>query len=185
MRKADWRRHRLVTVSLVTFVGLGAPVMAQQPASSGSSAQSNAPAVELASLMSANQLDAVAAKDTEGTDRFVAALSFPGQLLVVSARYEIPMYVEEKMANAQYREVYIDLNAASIADSKILVTDSGADGLSADGAVVDVYAGGAGSLRLDGDWAAQSMSEEGYRKAFMDADAEYARMLRALIAQIR
>ena len=190
MKKADWRCRRLVASLLVGFAGLSGPVMAQppaaaQPASSAMASESSDPAVELARLMSAQQLDSVAGKDTEGADRFVAALAFPGQLLVVSARYEVPMYVNEKIANADYREVYMDLNAASIANTKILVTDSGADGLSADGEVVDVYDGGAGVLRLDGDWDAQSMSEADYREAFADADDQYARMLRALIAQIR
>jgi hypothetical protein len=181
MRKTDGRRHPLIASWLVVFAGLAGPVIAQPPAASESSAL----AVELVRLMSSNQLDAVAAEDTEGSDRFVAALAFPGQLLVVSARYEVPLYVNRKIASAEYREVYMDLNAAFIVDTKILVTDSGADGLSADDAVVDMYDGGAGILRLDGDWGAQSMSETDYREAFADADARYARMLRALIAQIR
>ena len=51
------------------------------------------------------ELDALAGRDPTGEDRFVAALAFPGQLLVVSARYEVPIYVEDKIAKGEYREV--------------------------------------------------------------------------------
>ena len=154
--------RRLAAVcALAVVVGAGGPALAQESAGL---------ATELAELLSAAGLEAIAAKDTEGTDRFVAALAFPGQLLVVSARYEVPMYVEAKIVRAQYREVYIDLNAASIAETKVLITDVGADGLSAEGDAVDMLDTGSGPSKFDGDPA---------------ADAQYSRMLRALIAQAR
>ena len=127
-------------------------------------------AAELAELLTAAGLGAIAARDTADEDRFVAALSFPGSLLVVSARYEVPLYVEQKIADAQYREVYIDLNAASIPQTKVLITDTGADGLSSDEDSADMVDTGSGPARYDGD---------------ADADAQYARMLRALIAEAR
>ena len=40
-----------------------------------------------------------------------------------------------------------------------------------------------GAVRFDGDWFGQQMSEADYTQAFSDADTQYARMLRALIAQ--
>lgn len=146
---------------LAVVVGAGAPAPAQESAEL---------ATELAKLLEANGLDAIAAKDTEGTDRFVAALAPPGLLLVVSARYEVPMYVEEKIVNGQYREVYMDLNAASIAETKVLITDAGADGLSDADDAGDNVDTGSGPSRFDGDAA---------------AEAQYSRMLRALIAQAR
>ncbi len=145
-------------------------------------------AAELSEVMAAAQLDAVAAKDLEGDDRFVAALAFPGQLLVVSARYEVPIYVREKISNGQYRDVYIDLNAASIADTKILITDAGADGLVEDpgrGGAVDMYDTGTRVLRFDDDPGGQQLSRADYNQAFSDADTVYSRMLKALIAQAR
>ena len=42
-------------------------------------------AEQLASALENSQLDSIAARDSEGDDRFVAALFFPGRLLVVSA----------------------------------------------------------------------------------------------------
>ncbi|MCY4123578.1 MAG: hypothetical protein OXG72_21935 [Acidobacteria bacterium] len=127
-------------------------------------------AAELAELLTAADLEAIAARDTADEDRFVAALSFPGTLLIVSARYEVPLYVEQKIADGEYREVYIDLNAASIPQTKVLITDTGADGLSSGDDSADMVDTGSGPARYDGD---------------ADAEAQYARMLRALIAEAR
>jgi hypothetical protein len=127
-------------------------------------------ATELVELLGSAQLDAIAARDSADDDRFVAALSFPGSLLVVSARYEVPLYVEQKIADGQYREVYIDLNSASIPETKVLITDTGADGLSGGDDSADMVDTGSGPARYEGD---------------ADADAQYARMLRALIAEAR
>lgn len=127
-------------------------------------------AAELTELLGAAGLDAIAAPDTADEDRFVAALAFPGTLLVVSAQLEVALYVERKIADGQYREVYIDLNAASIPETKVLITDTGADGLSGGDDSADMVDTGAGAARYDGD---------------AEADAQYARMLRALIAEAR
>ena len=171
------RRRWLVAACFVTALVVSTGRAFAQESASASLA------VQLSELMSGAQLDAVAAKDSEGTDRYVAALAFPGQLLVVSARYEVPMYVEEKIAGRQYREVYIDLNAASIADTKVLITDAGADGLMVESGSVDMYDTGARLLRFDGNPAGQQISDADYQAAFSDADAQYARMLKVLISE--
>ena len=132
--------------------------------------------------MASSHLDAIAAKDSIDDDRYVAALAFPGQLLVVSARYEVPIYVEEKIATGQFREVYIDLNQASIAGSKVLVTDAGANGLRARDDQVDLFDDGAGPVRFNGNWFGQQMSEADYARMSAEADTQYKRMLRVLIA---
>ncbi len=150
-------RRTSVALAAVAVVLSGSVALAQE---------SGSLATELSEALSAAGLDAIAAQDTEGEDRFVAALAFPGQLLVVSARYEVPMYVRQKIEAAQYREVYIDLNAASIAETKVLITDIGADGLTAS----DMVDTGSGPAPFTGD---------------AEADAQYARMLRALIEQAR
>ena len=169
--------------SAVTLL-FAALVVAPEPV--GAQESESAPlAAQLAELMSGADLDAVAGKDSTDEDRFVAALSFPGQLLVVSARYEVPVYVEAKIADGQFRDVYIDLNAASIPGTKVLITDAGANGLLADDDSVDMFDAGAGILRFDGDWGAQGMREADYREVFSAADEQYARMLRVLIAQAR
>jgi hypothetical protein len=144
-------------------------------------------AAELAEALTAADLGAVAARDAESgdRDRFVAALAFPGQLLVVSSRYEAPIYVVQKIDAQQFRDVYIDLNAASIAGTKILVTDVGADGLAAGDGSVDVYDDGSRVIRFDGNPGGQSLSQQAYDEAFAEADAQYSRMLQALLAQVR
>ena len=53
-------------------------------------------------------------------------------------------------------------------------------GLLADDAGVDMVDGGSGVFRLDG--GGPQMSGDEYRSAVADADQQYARMLRALIA---
>lgn len=176
MRSAFSGRGLLAAVIVVLLVASG-QVGAQDSMS--------APlAAELAEVLAAANLGAMAARDGD-SDRFMAALAFPGQLLVVSARYEAPVYVVEKIGAQQYRDVYIDLNAASIANTKILVTDVGADGLAADGGTVDVYDDGSRMLRFDGNPGGQGLSRDAYDEAFAEADEQYSRMLQALLAQAR
>ena len=149
--------------------------------STGAQESQSAPlATELSEVMAAGELGAIAAKDASDEGRYVAALGFPGQLLVVSARYEVPLYVDEKIANRQFRDVYIDLNTASIAGTKVLITDVGANGLLANDAGVDMYDDGSGLLRLDGTGIGVD-----YDSTVADADREYARLLRVLIDQAR
>ena len=178
MEKKVLSRWSLVSVSAVACLLVAVPAAAQAPASAPLAAQ-------LAELMSGAQLDAVAGRSGEGEDHYVAALAFPGQLLVVSARYEAPIYLEEKIENRQFRDVYIDLNAASIAGTKVLVTDAGADGLHAEDAAVDMFDDGSSVLRLNGDWGGQNMSRDAYMQAVAEADEQYTRMLNALIEQVR
>ena len=158
---------RMRVQRIVTLVGVLAVLL---NSSNGYAQQSAALAEELAQLLNGAQLDAIAAKDSEGTDRYVAALAFPGQLIVVSARYEVPMYVEAKISNGEYREVYLDLNGASIPDTKVLITDVGADGLMSGDDTADMVDTGSGPALFDGD---------------ADAEVQYVRMLNALIAEAR
>ena len=158
---------RMRVQGIVTLVGVLAVLL---NSSNGYAQQSAALAEELAQLLNDAQLDAIAAKDSEGTDRYVAALAFPGQLIVVSARYEVPMYVEAKISNGEYREVYLDLNGASIPDTKVLITDVGADGLMRGDETADMVDTGSGPALFDGD---------------ADAEVQYVRMLNALISEAR
>ena len=66
--------------------------------------------------------------------------------------------------------------------------DMGADGLQPkrEETRVDTCDIGNKSFLFDGDWKRMQMaSEEDYNKAFADADARYAKMLSALIAQAK
>ena len=165
------------TIIAAAMVLIAGGTAAAQGSASGPLAQ------QLAAALDGAQLDSIAAKDTEGDDRYVAALFFPGQLLVVSARYEVPLYANEKIAIGNYRDLYIDLNTAFIAGTKILITDGGADGLRDDDPADSADTGGR-LVRFGGDWVGQQLSQAEYTTLFNEADAGYARMLRALLTEV-
>jgi hypothetical protein len=152
------------------------PASAQEP-------KSHAAAKQLSDALDRVKLDSIAAVDPAEPGVFVAALYFQGaQLLVVSAKYSAPTLMTDKLAKKDYRDVYIDLNAASIAGTKIFVMDQACDGLVAkpgDGPA-DSWEQGNKSMTFDGDWKRAKMSEEEYTKAFTAADDRYARILTLL-----
>lgn len=83
---------------------------AMAPVSLGGQYSLSTPAAqELSTLLVQNNLDSIATKDPEESDRFIAALFFPhSQLLVVAARYAAPSLLDEKLAKRQYREIYTE-----------------------------------------------------------------------------
>ena len=175
-------RVRGVSFVVAAFVMLIAPVLAQAQES-----RSSQLATELTKLLDALKLDAVAAK-IQG-DEYVGALYFPGsQLLVVKARYIVPERMDEQLAGKNYRDVYIDLNSASVKDSKILIADLGANGLQStrrNNQPYDTVDTGGKSYAFDGDWGRAKISQQEYTKAFQTSDAEYAQMLEALVSQLK
>src|SRR5262249_34402193 len=146
-------------------------------------------AKQLAAALDAAKLDSVAAKDPSASDTYVGALYFPGiQLLVVSAKYTVPALLNEKLAKKEYRDVYIDLNSASVPESKIFVEDIGADGLKAErneNQPFDSYEAKGKHVAFDGDWKRQKLSKDEYMKAFGEADERYSQMLAALLEQLK
>ena len=177
------RQWGMVLVAGVMVLTLG------NVAATAQTSTSAALAVELAELMDGAGLSAAAAEDPAEDERFVAALFFPGrQILAVSATYSAPLLLQQKIADGDYRDVYIDLNSASDPESRFFVDDLGADGLQAspDGdGPHDTCDRGGRSLTLDGDWSRQQMSEDEYRQAFSEADTDFANILKLLIEQIR
>ncbi|RPJ69476.1 MAG: hypothetical protein EHM24_18455 [Acidobacteria bacterium] len=173
---------------LVPCLIAGCAVIGLSNAAFAQESKSAALVKELSQLMDQAKLDAIAARDPAANDGFVAALYFPGtQLLVVGARYQVPVLLNERIAKKEFREIYTDLNSACVAGSKYLIMDIGADGLKAkrDDKGFDTF-DGPKSLVLDGDWKKQKMaSEEEYTKAFNEADERYSKLLAALIAQVK
>jgi hypothetical protein len=150
--------------------------------------KSAANAKEVAALMAARKIDSIAARHPAAPDQFVAALHFPGQLLVVWARYSAPGLLNEKILKGEYRDVYIDLNSASIVESKVLVTDLGADGLQArreENQPFDQQDAGGKGIRFDGNWREDKMSEQEYMKIYAEADAAYTQALGALLTELK
>ncbi len=125
----------------------------------------------------------------DSREEFVGALTFPGQLMVVWAKTTAPAVVNEKLIKKEYREVYIDLNSASIVESRHFVTDLGPDGLRLKPeqrqGPADSHDIGAKSMRFDGSWREDKMSEADYMKAHAEADAAYAKAIQALIDEIK
>ena len=146
-------------------------------------------AKQLAAALDAGKLDSIAAKDPDAPDVFVAALYFPGiQLLVVSGKYAVPQLLNERVGKKEYRDVYLDLNGAAAADSKVFIEDPGADGLKAkreDNQPFDQCEWAGKRTAFTGDWKTQKMSEQDYMKAFSTADDRYMQILTALLAQVK
>jgi hypothetical protein len=169
-------------LSLLACTVVATPALAQEPASA-------APAKELAQLLSSRKIDSIAARMPDSKEEFVGALAFPGQMMVVWARTSAPSVVNEKLLRKDYREVYIDLNSASITESRHFVTDLGPDGLRARPeqrqGPADSHDLGAKSMRFDGSWREDKMSEADYMKAHSEADKAYARAIQALIDEIK
>src|ERR671912_418951 len=115
-------RLRSVVVA-AALVCSAVPAFAQEP-------KSGPLAAELAKLLDQMKVDSVAARHPGAPDQYVGALYFPGsQLLVVTARYQVPELLNTKLASKSYRDVYIDLNSASVANTKVFVSDLGCNGL--------------------------------------------------------
>jgi hypothetical protein len=173
---------RLVVAALVAVALAPAAAFAQE-------ARTAALVKELTDTLQQRKLDSVAARiPGASNDQFVAALYFPGQLLLISARTSAPAVVNEKLIRREFRDVYIDLNSASIPESRVMITDGGADGLRAKrepNQPFDTHDAGGKSIRFDGNWREDRMSEQDYMKLFTQADEAYLAALQALVAELK
>ena len=150
--------------------------------------KSAALAKELTSILQQRKLDSVAARHPAANDEFVAALFFPGQLLVVTARTSAPAVLNEKLIRREFRDVYIDLNSASIPESRVMISDGGADGLRPrrePNQPFDTHDAAGKSVRFDGNWREDKMSEKDYMSIFSQADEEYIAALTALVNELK
>ena len=179
------RPRRLVAVAAAASLAVAASVTAghaqQDP-------KSSAAAKELAQLLEAAKLDSIAGRDPAQADQFVAALYFPGQLLVVQARYSAPVLLEQKIAKKEYRDVYIDLNSAATPDSRFFVEDLGIDGLRSrreDNQAFDSVENTGKRTMFDNEWRRQQLSEQEYMKVFTAADERYTEILALVLAQLK
>ena len=146
-------------------------------------------AKQLAEALDAAKLDSIAAADPTQPGTFVAALYFANtQFLVVSAKYAVPQLLTERLTKKEFRDVYIDLNSASIPDSKIFIEDLAADGLKArrdENQPYDTYELAGKRTTFDSDWKKQKLTEQDYMKAFSTADDKYVHILTALLSQLK
>jgi hypothetical protein len=176
--------HSLAKLPVVVAVLLAAAVVPLRAQDSKSAAL----AKELTNLLQQRKLDSVAARYPTAADQFVAALYFPGQLIVISARTTAPAIVNEKLIRREFRDVYIDLNSASIPESRVMITDGGADGLRSKrepNQPFDMHDAGGKSVRFDGNWREDRMSEKDYMAMFSEADEAYVAALTALLNELK
>lgn len=151
--------------------------------------KSAALAKELAQQLDQAKLEHIAARDPDDPTRFIGAMYFPGlQLITVAGKYAVPVLINEKLLNHNYKDVYIDLSSASERASRIMVEDLHADGLPMtklkDGPPDSVDQGGT-SLVFDFDWKKAKLSEDDYMKKVAAADEQYAKLLTVLLAEVK
>ena len=174
---------RVACCPLVALICLSPAIASAQESKSAPLAK------QLAAALEEGKLDGIAAKDPSAPDAFVAALYFPGlQLLVISGKYSVPQLLTERVGRKEYRDVYLDLNGASIADTKVFIEDPGADGLKSkreDNQAFDQCEIAGKRTMFNGDWKTQKMSEQDYMKAYSTADDRYSQILAALLAQAK
>jgi hypothetical protein len=170
------------TLVVVFALAVASPSLAQE-------SKSAVLAKQLAAALQAQKLDSVAAKDPQAPDVYIGALYFPGfQLLTISAKYAAPTLLDTRLTNKEYRDVYLDLNSASVPQTKFFVEDMGLDGLKAkrdENRPFDSVEISGKRTAFDGEWKKQQLSEQDYLKVFATADERYAQMLSALLSQLK
>jgi hypothetical protein len=174
----------------ILFSLVGAALLASVAGTSLGAQESKSAALvkELTAILQQRKLDSVAARDPKAPDHFVAALFFPGQLLLVSARTSAPAVVNEKLIRGEFRDVYIDLNSASIPETRVMISDGGADGLRPTrepNQPFDTQDASGKSVRFDGNWREDRMSEKDYMTLFSQADEMYVSALTALVNELK
>lgn len=175
-------RGAVGSLAVAGFLSLASTVAAQD-------GKSVALAKQLAAALDAAKLDSVAAKDPTAPDTYCAVLYFPGsQMLVVSAKYTAPQLLDARLVKKEYRDTYIDLNSASVPETKVFIQDAMADGIKAkreENQPFDSYEHGGKSTVFDSDWKRQKLSEQEYMKAFTAADERYSVILTTLLAELK
>jgi hypothetical protein len=145
--------------------------------------KSAALAKQLAAALDAAKISTLAVRDPGSPTAYVGVFYLSGsQLLVVGGNYSAPELLDARISRREFRDAYIDLNSASEPTSRLLIEDSGADGLKAMRSPNEpIDAVNAAGKRISFD-KAQPTPED--LKAFAAADERYARMLTTLIRAV-
>jgi len=148
---------------------------------------SAAEAAELATLMTARQLDVFAAQDPEAADRFVAAMIIPNvQMLIVAAQYPTPADLQAQLAAKNFRDVYAALHQPVAQPTRVFFIDLAIDGLRPSREAVDVfYEKGTTQVLLNGNWKDQGLSESAYNEKVRQAGEQYTRLVRLLAGALK
>ena len=145
-------------------------------------------ATELTQLLASQNLDSIATADA---DAYVGAVYIPAaqQLLVVRAKVPVKDRMSYLLYNKMYRDAYADLNSASDATTRLLISDLGANGLHfkhQKDQPFDMVNLGGRSVAFDGKWGGKAgISRDEYTKSYESSDEQYTQMLQALIAALK
>ena len=175
------RFDRLRGVALAAVVALMPAVAHAQDS------KSVAPVTELVKVLDSKKLDSFAVKGASPNE-YVGALYFPGsQLLVVGAKFDTPWRADSLLEMKNYRDLYIELNSASMPQSKTFVSDLGANGLrfKKDGNLFDTADVAGKTFNFDGDWKKAKISQDEYTKTYSSTDAQYVQMVQLLLAALK
>jgi hypothetical protein len=182
------RIRRIRGAALLLLTGLVASLTATGTAAA-QDAKSAAAAAALTKQLDQAKLQHLATHDPDDPNRFIAVMYLPGlQMITVSAKYSVPVLLNEKLLKKNYQDVYLDLSSASERDSRIIIDDLRADGLPVDkdkANAGEAYEKGAARVVFDWDWKKQKLTEKEYLDKLAEADALYARMLGLLLAEVK
>ena len=172
-----------LTIRRLSGIALAAILLLAPAAASAQDSKSATSVIELVKMLETMKLDAFAVKGSSPNE-YVGALYFPGtQLLVVSAKFDTPWRADSLLDMKNYRDLYIELNSASLPQSKLFVSDLSANGLryKKDGNVFDTADIGGKTFNFDGDWKKAKISEADYSKTYADTDRQYGEMIQVLL----
>ena len=173
--------HRLRGIALVAVVVLAPAVAMAQDSKSATSV------TELVKMLDSMKLDSFSVKG-EAPNEYVGALYFAGsQLLVVSAKFDTPWRADSLLEMKSYRDLYIELNSASLPQTKFFISDLGANGLrfKKDGTAYDTADIAGKAFNFDGDWKKAKITQDEYTKAYSSSDLQYMQMIQALLAGLK
>ena len=172
--------RRLSSIALAAILLLATAASAQDSKSATS-------VTELVKMLDSMKLDSFAVKGASPNE-YVGALYFPGsQLLVVSAKFDTPWRADSLLEMKNYRDLYIELNSASMPQSKVFVSDRSANGLRSkkDGTVYDTADIGGKTFNFDGDWKKAKITADDYTKTYSTTDEQYTQMIQVLLAGLK
>ena len=174
------------TIRRLSGIALAA-ILLLATAASAQDSKSATSVTELVKMLDSMKLDSFAVKGASPNE-YVGALYFPGsQLLVVSAKFDTPWRADSLLEMKNYRDLYIELNSASVPQSKVFVSDLSANGLRSkkDGTLYDTADIGGKTFNFDGDWKKAKITADDYTKTYSTTDEQYTQMIQVLLAGLK
>jgi hypothetical protein len=176
-----------LTIRRLRGIALGAVLGLVPAVALAQDSKSATPVIELVKMLDSMKLESFAVRGTSPNE-YVGALYFPGsQLLVVGAKFDTPWRADSLLDQKNYRDIYIELNSASLPQTKVFISDLGANGLrfKKDGNTYDTVDVDGKTYKFDGDWKKAKITEEDYSKAYSTSDQQYMQMIQTLLAGLK